>query len=354
MGLVLPGVGAWAGWVAALCAQLVVLVARWSAALPSAEVGWSSSLVGVLVLAVLCLGLVLLGPRLLRRRGPVLAAVVLLGLGVVLRPVWDPLWQQARHPGWPPEGWVLVMCDVGQGDALVLPTGPHEAVVVDTGPDPGLVDGCLDRLGVRRVPAVVLTHFHADHVDGLPGVLAGPGGRRGGGDQPARPPYGAAAVDRWAAAARGAGAGPRVRGAGASRGGELAGRGPQTPVVRQPERRLRRGARRDRGPADPAHRGRRATVAGSPAEALPAAGVGPVDVLKVPHHGSRYQDARLLTGLGARLALVSVGADNDYGHPDPGTLDLLREAGAAVRRTDLDGDVAVVVREGRLEVVTRG
>ena len=46
-----------------------------------------------------------------------------------------------------------------------------EQVVVDAGPDPALVDSCLDRLGVSSVPLLVLTHFHADHVDGLPGVL---------------------------------------------------------------------------------------------------------------------------------------------------------------------------------------
>ena len=82
--------------------------------------------------------------------------------------------------------------------------------------------------------------------------------------------------------------------------------------------------------------------------------LGPVDVLKVPHHGSRYQDPGLLTGLGARVALVSVGADNDYGHPAPETLGLLEEAGMLVRRTDEDGDVAVVVDDdGGLRVVTR-
>ena len=52
--------------------------------------------------------------------------------------------------GWPPPGWVLVACDVGQGDALVLRAGPTSAVVVDAGPDPVVVDGCLDRLEVDR------------------------------------------------------------------------------------------------------------------------------------------------------------------------------------------------------------
>ena len=50
---------------------------------------------------------------------------------------------------------------------------PGRALVVDAGPDPPLVDGCLDSLGVEVVDAVVLTHFHADHVEGLPGVLGG-------------------------------------------------------------------------------------------------------------------------------------------------------------------------------------
>ncbi len=77
-------------------------------------------------------------------------------------------------------------------------------------------------------------------------------------------------------------------------------------------------------------------------------------MLKVPHHGSRYQDAGLLSGLGARLAVVSVGADNDYGHPALSTLQMLRRAGMRVERTDRDGDVAVVVHGGAMTVRTRG
>ncbi|CAM5630071.1 hypothetical protein SGRIM128S_06428 [Streptomyces griseomycini] len=65
------------------------------------------------------------------------------------------------------------MCDVGQGDAMVLAAGGGTGVVVDAGPDPALVDRCLHSLGVTAVPLVVLTHFHADHVAGLPGVLRG-------------------------------------------------------------------------------------------------------------------------------------------------------------------------------------
>ena len=73
-----------------------------------------------------------------------------------------------------------------------------------------------------------------------------------------------------------------------------------------------------------------------------------VDVLKVPHHGSRYQDLAWLDSLDARLAVVSVGADNDYGHPAAETLDDLAAHGTEVLRTDQDGDVVVAVRDGRL------
>ena len=75
--------------------------------------------------------------------------------------------------GWPPTGWVFVACDVGQGDALVLNAGPHAAVEVDAGPDPVAIDRCLRDLGIEQIPLLVLTHFHLDHVAGLPGVVRG-------------------------------------------------------------------------------------------------------------------------------------------------------------------------------------
>ena len=67
-----------------------------------------------------------------------------------------------------------------------------------------------------------------------------------------------------------------------------------------------------------------------------------VDVLKVAHHGSARQDERLLADTGARLALISVGAGNDYGHPAPVLLRRLAGQGVVVARTDLSGDLAVV------------
>lgn len=66
-----------------------------------------------------------------------------------------------------------------------------------------------------------------------------------------------------------------------------------------------------------------------------------VDVLKVAHHGSAYQDTALLRSVRPRLALISCGTDNPYGHPAARTVEALRAGGAKVLRTDVDGAVAV-------------
>ena len=331
---------------AAWCATWIVAVARTSAGLPVAALAWSPGWVSLGVLTVLC-GVLALGlGAALARRGVVLGCSGLL-LVVLLVPL--------PTPGWPPSGWVLVACDVGQGDGLVLDVGAGGAVVVDAGPDPRLMDHCLDRLGVRAVPVVVVTHFHADHVDGLAGVLAG---RRVGRIEtsPVSDPEGGARLVRTVAER----AGVPVR---VVAYGESTVVGPVRWQVLGPVR--THYADSDSPPNDASVvllvevRGIRLLLMGDeerPSQAdLRRTTTGlRADVLKVAHHGSSKQDADLVGGLGARLAVISVGVDNDYGHPAPSTLQLLREAGMQVRRTDLDGDVAVVVDEhGRLRSVTR-
>jgi competence protein ComEC len=326
-------VAAPAGW----CAAWIVAVARTSAGLPVAALAWSPGWISLGVLTVLCAVLALaLGAVLVRR------AVVLGCSGLLLMVLLVPL----PSPGWPPPGWVLVACDVGQGDGLVLNAGGGSAVVVDTGPDPRLVDRCLDRLGVRAVPLVVVTHFHADHVDGLAGVLKG---RRVGRIEtsPVADPEGGARLVRSVAAR----AGVPVR---AVAYGETTQVGSLRWQVLGPVR--AQYADSDSPPNDASVvllvevRGVRLLLMGDeerPSQAdLRRTTTGlRADVLKVAHHGSSKQDADLVGALGARLAVISVGVDNDYGHPAPSTLRLLREAGMQVRRTDLDGDVAVVVGE---------
>jgi competence protein ComEC len=78
------------------------------------------------------------------------------------------------------------------------------------------------------------------------------------------------------------------------------------------------------------------------------------DVLKVPHHGSSDADPEFLAASGARVALVSVGADNTYGHPTARTLTWLTGDGMRVHRTDREGDLAVVGSAGSWGVAPRG
>jgi competence protein ComEC len=253
---------------------------------------------------------------------------------------------------------VLVACDVGQGDALVLRAGAGAAVVVDAGPEPRDVDRCLDRLGIRVVPLLVLTHFHADHVDGIAGVVAG---RSVGTLVTTRlldPPQGVAVVEREARS-RGLVSLPAAYGAAETYGAAT------LQVVWPPS------TSPTRGPGDGSTAnessvvllvevgGVRMLLCGDVepegqralARALPGLDV---DVLKMPHHGSRYQDEEWLLSLRAEVVLVSVGADNDYGHPARTALAPLEQSGADVGRTDLDGDLAVVADHGSVRLVRRG
>lgn len=85
---------------------------------------------------------------------------------------------------------------------------------------------------------------------------------------------------------------------------------------------------------------------------LRTAHLGRYDVVKVSHHGSADQDPGVYDAVRARVALFSVGADNDYGHPRTETLDLLGATGARVLRTDQQGRILLGMRDGALQVWT--
>ncbi len=346
--LLLDPVGLFLGRLAGWCAWWIVSVAQQSARMPTAAVEWSASAMAIAALSVLCLLLALVMPRFLERRWCSLGGALLMLLTVV-RPL--------PTPGWPPSGWVMVACDVGQGDALVLNAGGGAAVLVDAGPDPEALSTCLQRLDVDRVPVVLLTHFHADHIAGLPAVLEEHAVGEVEVTAVRDPVANAAAVAAWT---EGAGVPVRVPGyAEVRRVGDLRWQvvGPSRQVVGA-------GTGEEGSLANNASvallvvsRGIRILLTGDmepEAQQLMDRSITDlhVDVLKVPHHGSRYQDPEFLSGLGARLAVISVGEDNDYGHPSPETMAVLENAGMLVRRTDISGDVAVVVRGGELRVVT--
>jgi competence protein ComEC len=345
--LVSEGLGHLVGWAAAAMAWWIITIAEHGASLPGAAIEWSTGTWGLVVLVALCVGIVVTLPWVLRVRLAVAAVVLLLAAWVV----------QPFSPGWPPAGWMMVACDVGQGDAIVLNTGDESAVVVDAGPDPVLVDRCLDDLDVDSVALLVLTHPHADHIDGVDGVdedrpVGALAVGSGALDDPA---YGD--VTAWAESNH-----VPVHELPYGSTGSVGGLtwhvlGPPPTAVD------------DAG-------GDEAVNDASVVLAVQANGVsllltGDVeapaqaallrwgdralhaDVLKVPHHGSADQDPEFLSAVRPRLAIVSVGADNDYGHPAPSTLDALSASGATVDRTDQSGEIAVVVRDGELTVMTR-
>lgn len=342
-------VGTLAGW----CVAWIVLVARRGAAVPTPAVDWGTTPLALGVLTVLCVVLALAAPYVLRS-GAGFLLVLTASVVVVVVPL--------PTPGWPARDWVLAACDVGQGDALVLRAGPSAGVVVDSGPEPAAVDRCLDRLGVDRVPLLLLTHFHADHAGGLEGVLSG---REVGAVEVtalAEPADSAAAVARSAARA---GVPVRVPAYGETRtvGAvtlQVLGPLPGAPATTS-------GAPPSDGEGSAANDASLVVLAEvggvsvlltgdaePPAQEELARSVPGlrVDVLKVPHHGSRHQDLDLLLSLDASLALVSVGEENTYGHPSAEVLGPLEDAGVEVGRTDTDGDLLVVGGGGAPALVT--
>ena len=88
-------------------------------------------------------------------------------------------------------------------------------------------------------------------------------------------------------------------------------------------------------------------------EAWMASAATELDVVKTPHHGSANLDPGLLAAVRSPVAVVSVGEDNDYGHPTAAHLAMLTRNGYAVHRTDQRGHIALVERDGRIEVVTQ-
>lgn len=332
-------------WCAGFCVRWIALVARVAAdtdALQLALPPGAPAAGLVLGTAALLTALLAVSRRHPRVRAGVVGAV--LGALVLSVPA-----RCAILP-WPPPQWVFAACDVGQGDATVVRVSADAAVLLDAGPDAGALERCLDDLGVTRLPLVVLTHFHDDHVAGLPAVLGErPTSRLVFGSFDGGP---AEHAVRALAGAHDAAVQEVTAGWSTRIGGvHLEIVAPLAPIVGTT--------------SDPNNNSLvvRVSVPGATMlvtgdlqheamSALVDCGCTRADVLKVPHHGSKNRDDEFLAQTGARIALVSAGADNDYGHPAPSTLAELRRLGMTVRRTDTDGTVLVVVRaDGALALV---
>ncbi len=250
-----------------------------------------------------------------------------------------------RHLDAPPPGGVRIeVLDVGQGDAILIRPDDAEPVLVDGGPPGGDIEGALESAEVARLAAVFLTHRHLDHFGGLYDVFEEyPVGHFLFDEVP--PSLVTAARDAGATTAR------------LSSGRSFAFGGVDAEVLWPRPKAPGATAAEDpntRSLVIEIEAGRFRMLLTGDAEAE-AASVDPepLDVLKVAHHGS--DDAALpslLSQSDPELALISVGEDNSYGHPAPGTVSELNEAGAEVKRTDEEGTISIVVNRSGYRVET--
>lgn len=275
-------------------ATVITSIARWAA--HYSVIGIESGLLGFLVAALLVLSIFLFKRR---------AVIVILIASLIL------LWW-GRFPA---GDWDLFICDVGQGDGYVINLQHHKAIVIDVGPDPHLIDQCLRQLKIETISLLILTHPHADHIAGLSGARKG--------RKVEATWYGNIAA------------------------GTTASIGEYRIEVLWP---LKAGLE-DENPNNVSI----AAKITSKDLSLFASGdiepdvqgelrgkVGRVDIYKVAHHGSRYQDLTFMRELSPTLALISAGEGNSYGHPAPSTIAALEQLHAKVMRTDRDGAIAVV------------
>ena len=337
---VIPAAAVGASYVAGIAAAWIAFSARLIASLPYAQ---TTSRTVVLGLALVAGGVAVLRLAPPYRRWPIVASVVL--LAPVLAVGW---WALHPPPTWrPPPGLRITFLDVGQGDGILLET-PAGAMLVDAGPPEARVDRQLRRMGLHTLAALVVSHAHRDHVGGGVDVL--------------RHLHVGAVLDALQPF-------------------------PAAPNAAVDERRLRAEARRRAVPLVAARVGHRYRLgrlsvrvlwpdhAGSPDENPHLHGVvllasygaldvlltgdsesavtrllplRPVDVLKVAHHGSSDEGlADELRVLRPRVAVISVGSGNDYGHPREDTLEALRRARPLrVYRTDENGRI-VLESDGR-------
>ena len=276
-------------------------------------------------------------------------AVTWLGLG----------WQSLPGRADEGSGLTLHFLDVGQGDGAIIHTPGGQWIVVDAGPagdqgDAGrrVVVPALERAGAGRVALLVVSHAHADHLGGIPAVLdrfpadvvLDPG-------DPVSDRLYLGFLDQLAER------GTRWR---AARAGDTLVVDSVRIVVLHPSAGwpdFGLDLNEDSAVLRLEYGGCRVLLAGDAgliAEAAMRGLAGPVDLLKVGHHGSRTATGQAwLDELAPEAAVISVGAHNRYGHPAPETGARLAAHEVGTWRTDREGTVTVRIRDGRLDVSGR-
>jgi competence protein ComEC len=243
----------------------------------------------------------------------------------------------------PEPGLRISVLDVGQGDAILLQPRHAPAVLIDGGPPADGIVAKLRAAGVDRLGAAIVTHDQSDHAGGIRDLL------------------GVMPLGRVLFAVLRRSTLEQIHAAGVAvdrlaKGSELRSGRLRLDVL-WPPRELLAGPHRDEDPNGLAIVAlarwcsfSMLLTADAEAETTPL-DPGHIDVLKVAHHGS--DDAglgSLLDRTRPSLAVISVGADNPFGHPTPGTLATLAGRGVPVLRTDRDGTVAIDVGRNAFRV----
>ncbi len=248
---------------------------------------------------------------------------------------------------WPGPDWQIANCDVGQGDGLVVNLGRGSGLVIDTGPDPEKIDRCLHQLKIKKIPLLVLTHFHADHVGGVSSVIKGRDIGEVWISNNLQPEQSSKLVmnllsgiktrtvkagDNFAFAANALSIKVLWPNATGQDFQSLPGDGSEINnssialLIMTRDLSLFTA-----GDIEPPVQ-----------EIITNSGdLTPVDVLKVSHHGSSYQYLPMLDLLKPKVALISVGAGNRYGHPSPDLITQLQDREISVWRTDQSGGLAL-------------
>jgi competence protein ComEC len=243
---------------------------------------------------------------------------------------------------------VVTFFDIGQGDALAIRSAGH-TVVVDGGRGDRLLPMLVDR-GVRHVDAVVLSHAHPDHCEGLASVITH---LDVGGIWIAPRRFTGECASLILEAARETNTRIHLfRDEDALTFGDL------RLEVTLAETRFRRAPENNSSAVlRVTAGGKRFLLTGDiekEAELYLSDRDLAADVLKVAHHGSRSSSSgRLLEQVRPRIAVISCGRGNLFGHPHAEVVEALHERNARVWRTDRDGTLDVEVRAGRLYVHSR-
>ena len=255
-----------------------------------------------------------------------------------------------------PKDWVMVMCDVGQGDAILLrdPENPGHTILVDTGDDETKLNECLALFGVSQISLLVLTHDDRDHVGALGAVLdrshqvlVSPAAAKDRQFRSLTSKLDRASVP-WAIGHTGLKGGDWSEDTLAARHGlhwevlapEVTNI-PETTNAASLVLMVSVAGQRILLLGDTGEVEQRTLQRGQPNLVA--------DVVKVAHHGSRDQAPGFYESLGARFALISAGAENRHGHPHDDVIDSLVGAGVNVLRTDVYGSVALRLRGDGLE-----